>query len=84
MKGYSFINDDAKMVDFLLLSREEFLESYGYIKPEDWNATYVDMLNMLMDKGHMVEVEDVEICMYSVSGECAVVNKPCDGIKCVW
>ena len=50
MKGYSFIDDEEKMVDFLLLSKEQFLESYSYLNPEDWDETCRDMMDMLWQK----------------------------------
>lgn len=34
-----FINDDEIMRDFFLLTKDEFLESYSYLKEEDYNAT---------------------------------------------
>lgn len=34
-----FINDDEKMRDFFLLTKEEFLKSYSYLKEDDYDAT---------------------------------------------
>lgn len=35
----SFINDGEKMVDFLKLTKKEFLESYSYLSQSDWYDT---------------------------------------------
>lgn len=34
-----FIDDDEKMRDFFMLTKDEFLESYSYLKEEDYDAT---------------------------------------------
>ena len=45
--GFSFINDKEKMSDFILISKEEFLESYSYLTEESYVATVVDILERL-------------------------------------
>ena len=35
----NFIEDDEKMRDFFLLTKEEFLKSYSYLSEDDYNAT---------------------------------------------
>lgn len=34
-----FIDDSAKMLDFLYLSKEDFLQSYSYLTEDEYNAT---------------------------------------------
>ena len=38
----SFIDDDEKMIDFVLLTKEEFLQSYSYLTEEEYDATVID------------------------------------------
>lgn len=42
----TFITDVAKMADFKVLSKEEFLRSYGYLTEDEYDATklYFDWL----------------------------------------
>lgn len=42
-----FITDIAKMADFKILAKEEFLQSYSYITEDEYDATalYLDWLN---------------------------------------
>ena len=49
-----FINDDEKMRDFFLLTKEEFLNSYSYLKEEDYDAT-----EQLVDNRTILEVRFV-------------------------
>lgn len=35
----NFISDDEKMLDFINLSKEEFLQSYSYLSEEEYDAT---------------------------------------------
>ena len=42
-----FIDDSAKMLDFLYLSKDEFLESYSYLTEEEYNATVDAVLKLL-------------------------------------
>ena len=35
-----FIDDREKMVDFMMLSKEDFLNSYSYLSEEEWVLTY--------------------------------------------
>lgn len=35
----SFLNDTEKMVDFLILPKQEFLKSYSYITEEEYITT---------------------------------------------
>ena len=43
----AFITDVAKMADFKVLTKEEFLESYSYLTEDEYDATalYYDWLN---------------------------------------
>lgn len=38
-KMANFINDDEKMADFKILSKEEFLASYTYLTNEEYENT---------------------------------------------
>ena len=42
-----FITDIAKMADFVVLTEEEFLETYSYLTEDEYEATrlYFDWLN---------------------------------------
>ncbi len=44
---HMFINDIAKMADFKVLTKEEFLASYSYLTEDDYDATvlYMNWLN---------------------------------------
>lgn len=42
-----FIDDSEKMLDFLYLSKEDFLASYSYLTEEEYNAT-VDAVLLLL------------------------------------
>lgn len=84
MRGETFINDECKMVDFLILSKEEFLGSYSYLTSADWNATYNDVLKVLTDRGYDCTYEEEigdEYCKWSVCGECTLMcdDNECDG-----
>ncbi len=53
-KGYhSFLADHEKMHDFMLLSMEEFLETYSYLNIKDYMATYDDLMSMSIDFGNV-------------------------------
>lgn len=39
-----FTDDEEKMVDFVRLSKDEFLESYSYLTNEEYEATVKDVL----------------------------------------
>lgn len=41
--GSSFIDDDDKIRDMIVLSKEEFLEVYSYISAEDYEMTLKDL-----------------------------------------
>lgn len=43
-----FLLDKEKMQDFYILSKEEFLNSYSYLKDEDYERT-IDKLNNIID-----------------------------------
>lgn len=43
----SFITDEAKMRDFLTISKDEFLRSYSYLDEDDYNATYDAVMNLI-------------------------------------
>ena len=42
-----FIDDSAKMLDFLYLSKEDFLQSYSYLTEDEYNATVDAVLKLL-------------------------------------
>lgn len=46
---HSFLADHEKMHDFILLSMEEFLETYSYLDIKDYMATYDDLMSMSID-----------------------------------
>jgi hypothetical protein len=39
METANFINDEEKMRDFILLSKEEFLMSYSYLTEKEYDNT---------------------------------------------
>ena len=39
-----FMYDQEKMVDFFILSKEEFLKSYSYLTDEDYEATVKEVI----------------------------------------
>ena len=41
----SFANDYEKMIDFFVLSREEFLKFYGYLSEKDYAETVHDIID---------------------------------------
>lgn len=51
-KAKSFSDDPDKLLDLLLLNKEEFLKSYSYITEEDYNATVEDIKNNFGKKGN--------------------------------
>lgn len=42
-----FISEPEKMLDFLYLSKDEFLESYSYLTEEEYNATVDAVLKLI-------------------------------------
>lgn len=46
----SFIDDEEKMVDFFILTKEEFLMSYSYLTEEEYDATKRDVIRMGLTK----------------------------------
>jgi len=36
---YNFLDDDDKMKDILILSKEEFLSSYSYLTEQEYDET---------------------------------------------
>lgn len=50
-KAKPFTDDPDKVLDLLLLSKDEFLKSYSYITEEDYNATVEDIKNNFEKKG---------------------------------
>ena len=42
-----FIDDREKMVDFMMLSKEDFLKSYSYLSEEEWVLTYNKIKSMI-------------------------------------
>ena len=41
----SFIDDGEKYIDFLNLSKEEFLKMYSYVTEEEYNNTMIDWVD---------------------------------------
>lgn len=39
-----FINDKEKMKDFMILSKEDFLKSYSYLRESDYNSTMQQLI----------------------------------------
>lgn len=55
MKNYEpFINDEEKMYDFHILTKQEFLESYSYLTEEEYDLTVEEVRKQ--------EVEIEEMC----------------------
>ena len=84
MKGFDFLNDECKMVDFFALNKEQFLSSYGYLSSKDWDATYNALLGILKERGFVFTFEEElgdEACKWSAGGECTLCPdyKLCDG-----
>ena len=46
----SFIDDEEKMLDFFILTKEEFLNSYSYLTEEEYEATKRDVIRMGLKK----------------------------------
>ncbi len=46
----SFIDDDEKYIDFLNLSKEEFLKMYSYVTEEEYNNTMIDWVNDTLER----------------------------------
>lgn len=44
-----FLDDHEKMIDFIILSKERFLESYSYLTEAEYNATASALLSLLFD-----------------------------------
>ena len=42
-----FLDDEEKMVDFLWLSKDEFLASYSYLTEKEYKLTYSKLLDMI-------------------------------------
>ena len=39
MEKINFLNDKEKMIDFKILTKEEFLKSYSYLTEEEYDNT---------------------------------------------
>ena len=50
MWAHDFTNDAEKMIDFIELSREEFLTSYSYLTEDEYNLTKYRVLGMFAGK----------------------------------
>ena len=46
----SFIDDYEKMIDFVSLTKEEFLQSYSYLTEEEYDATVVDYEKIMYEE----------------------------------
>ena len=58
-KGIPFDNDVEKMLDFMELSKEDFLKSYSYLSEEDYEATKKVALASAQDTYKEVTVRDI-------------------------
>lgn len=45
-----FLMDTDKMYDFIELSREEFLSSYSYLTPVEYDLTKLRLLELIHEK----------------------------------
>jgi len=45
IKNENFIDDKCKIADMLLLTRNQFLDSYSYLTENEYNNTY----NLILD-----------------------------------
>ena len=45
----SFIDDEEKYIDFLNLSKEEFLKMYSYVTEEEYNNTMISWVNDVLE-----------------------------------
>lgn len=62
-KALSFVDDVDKMIDFLTLTKYEFLQSYSYLTEEEYDATAGDMTQSwysIMNKLFIVLVDRLE------------------------
>ena len=46
-KGSSFADDEDKVADMLILSKDAFLDSYSYLTPEDYDVTKIELMERL-------------------------------------
>ena len=53
-KHLSFSNDKEKMIDFLELTKDEFLQSYSYLTEKEYEETKKDVLNQLANQDLVV------------------------------
>lgn len=44
-----FADDKEKMVDFMSLSKDEFLESYCYLTEDEWEDTFYKVMGVLFN-----------------------------------
>jgi NTP pyrophosphatase (non-canonical NTP hydrolase) len=49
-KGSSFADDEEKVADMLILSKDAFLDSYSYLTPEDYDVTKIELMERLTIK----------------------------------
>lgn len=50
MESLPFTDDEEKMVDFMNLTKEEFLESYSYLTETEYDATVKDVMKRMEEK----------------------------------
>ena len=62
--GLSFLDDEEKMRDFYLLSKEEFLASYSYLTEEEYEATKRDLEEIRKYDYLMSLKQDVLVSLY--------------------
>lgn len=45
--GHSFIGDEEKMHDFMIMDMVQFLSFYSYLSVEDYLATYDELMDLI-------------------------------------
>lgn len=84
-----FIDDDEKMKDYFNLTKEQFLETYSYLKEEDYDATtkkvaegYTkEKMSKLAVLKELLEQIEYNILCYSDN---YLMTKPKEGYKEEW
>lgn len=61
-----FLDDEEKMIDFMNLSKDEFLESYSYLTIGDWFDTYWCILGLAETVG---KIERMNNTVREITGE---------------
>lgn len=53
-----FLDDREKMIDFMYLSKDRFLESYSYLTERDWFDTYCCVRGLTETVGKIERMND--------------------------